>query len=364
MGFKCGIVGLPNAGKSTIFNALAAAKAEVASYPFSTIQPHQGIAPVPDLRLKEIARLIQPKKTIPATLEVWDIAGLVKGASQGEGLGNQFLSHIRTVDALIHVVRCFEDEDVSPAGETVEPRMDIDIVNTELLLADLEIVSRRITKIEKLARVGEKGYRGELEILKKIESGLNNGIPVRHMLTIEGEIKGLKDIQLLTFKPVLYVANISESASKEEEAYRARVIQIASDEKAPVVIICGKLEAELEDLGEEERKEFLKEYGLKQSGLEILVSEGYHLLNLIVFYTVVSKELRAWTVVQGTKAPEAAGKIHSDMEKGFIRAEVINYKNFIVAGSLSAAREKGMIALEGRDYEVRDGDIITFKFNV
>jgi ribosome-binding ATPase len=364
MGFKCGIVGLPNAGKSTIFNALTAAKAEVASYPFSTIQPHQGIAPVPDLRLKEIARLIQPKKTIPATLEVWDIAGLVKGASQGEGLGNQFLSHIRTVDALIHVVRCFEDEDVSPAGETVEPRMDIDIVNTELLLADLEIVSRRITKIEKLARVGEKGYRGELEILKKIESGLNNGIPVRHMLTIEGEIKGLKDIQLLTFKPVLYVANISESASKEEEAYRARVIQIAAEEKAPVVTLCGKLEAELEGLGEEERKEFLREYGLKQSGLEILVSEGYNLLNLIVFYTVVSKELRAWTVVQGTKAPEAAGKIHSDMEKGFIKAEVINYKNFIVAGSLSAAREKGMIALEGRDYEVRDGDIITFKFNV
>jgi len=364
MGFKCGIVGLPNAGKSTIFNALTAANAEVASYPFSTIQPHQGIAPVPDLRLNEIARLIQPKKITPATLEVWDIAGLVKGASQGEGLGNQFLSHIRTVDALIHVVRCFEDENVAPEGGRVELQRDITIVNTELLLADFDIVSRRIAKIEKLARVGEKQYREELEILKKIESGLNNGIPVRLMLMLEGEIKGLKEIQLLTSKPVLYVANVSERESKEEETYRAKVIQIASEEKTPVVTICGKLEAELEDLDDEERKEFLKEYGLKQSGLEILVAEGYHLLDLIVFYTVVSKELKAWTVVQGAKAPEAAGKIHSDMEKGFIKAEVINYKDFIVAGSLSAAREKGMIALEGRDYEVRDGDIITFKFNV
>ena len=212
--------------------------------------------------------------------------------------------------------------------------------------------------------MGEKQYREELEILKKIESGLNNGIPVRLMLTLKGEVKELKEVQLLTSKPVLYVANISESESKEEESYRAKVIQIAAEEKTPVVTLCGKLEAELEDLDDEERKAFLQEYGIKQSGLEILVSEGYHLLNFIVFYTVVSKELRASTVVQGTKAPEAAGKIHSDMENGFIKAEVINYKNFIVAGSLSAAREKGMIASEGRDYEVRDGDIITFKFNV
>ena len=364
MGFKCGIVGLPNAGKSTIFNALTAAKAEVASYPFSTIQPHQGIAPVPDLRLKEITRLIQPKKTISATLEVWDIAGLVKGASKGEGLGNQFLSHIRNVDALIHVVRCFEDENVAPEGGKVEPERDIAIVNTELLLADLEISSRRIAKIEKLAQVGEKQYREELEILKQIESGLNNGMPVRHMLTLEGEVKGLHDLQLLTSKPVLYVANISESESKEEEAYRGKVIQIAAEEKAPVVMLCGKLEAELEDLGDDERQEFFKEYGLARSGLELLVNEGYRLLNLITFYTVVSKELRAWTVVQGTKAPEAAGKIHSDMEKGFIKAEVISYQDFLSAGSLTIAKEKGMIAQEGRDYEVKDGDIITFKFNV
>jgi len=364
MGFKCGIVGLPNAGKSTIFNALTAGRAEVAPYPFSTIKPHQGIISVPDSRFLTIGRLTRPNKIIQATLEVWDIAGLVKGASKGEGLGNQFLSHIRTVDALIHVVRCFEDENIAHEGGKVEPLRDITIVNTELLLADLDIVSRRITKIEKLARGGEKQYREELEILNQIESGLNNGIPVRRMLTIEGEVKGLKDIQLLTSKPVLYVANISESESKGEETYREKVIQIASEEKAPVVTICGKLEAELEDLGEEERKEFFKEYGLKQSGLEILVEEGYHLLHLITFYTVVSKELKAWTVVQGTKAPEAAGKIHSDMEKGFIKAEVISYQDFISVGSLTIAKEKGMIAQEGRDYEVKDGDIITFKFNV
>ncbi|HPD60761.1 MAG TPA: redox-regulated ATPase YchF [Thermodesulfobacteriota bacterium] len=364
MGFKCGIVGLPNAGKSTIFNALTAAKAEIAPYPFSTIQPHQGIVPVPDIRLQAISRLIKPNKITPATLEVWDIAGLVKGASQGEGLGNQFLSHIRIVDALIHVVRCFDDENVAAEGGKVEPLRDIAIVNTELLLADLEIISRRTAKIEKLARVGEKQYREELALLKQIESGLNNGIPARRMLTIAEEIKRLHDLQLLTSKPVLYVANISEHESKEEEAYRGKVIQIAAEEKAPVVTICGKLEAELEDLGEEERKEFLKEYGLQQSGLEILVAEGYRLLHLIVFYTVVSKELRAWTVVQGTKAPEAAGKIHSDMEKGFIKAEVISYQDFISAGSLTIAKEKGMITQEGRDYEVKDGDIITFKFNV
>jgi ribosome-binding ATPase len=364
MGFKCGIVGLPNAGKSTIFNALTAAKAEVASYPFSTIQPHQGIAPVPHLRLNEIARLIQPQKITPATLEVWDIAGLVKGASQGEGLGNQFLSHIRTVDALIHVVRCFEDENVAPDGGGIEPQRDIFIVNTELLLADLEIISRRIAKIEKLARVGEKQYREELEILKQIESSLNNGIPVRLMHDLEGEVKRLQDVQLLTSKPVLYVANVSEKGVSEEESCRAKVIQIASEEKAPVVTICGKLEAELEDLDEEERKAFLQEYGIKQSGLEILVAEGYRLLKLIVFYTLVSKELRAWTVVQGTKAPEAAGKIHSDMEKGFIKAEVISHQDFVSAGSLIVAKEKGMIAQEGKEYVIKDGDIITFKFNV
>jgi GTP-binding protein YchF len=364
MGFKCGIVGLPNAGKSTIFNALTAAKAEVASYPFSTIQPHQGIAPVPDPRLKEIARLIQPKKTIPATLEVWDIAGLVKGASQGEGLGNQFLSHIRTVDALIHVVRCFEDENIAHEGGNIEPVRDIGIVNTELVLADIETLSRRLTKIEKLARVGEKQYREELEVLKQIAIHLDGGIPVRQIPDITEMVRFLKEVQFLTFKAILYVANVSEKEIKGGKGYREAVMQVAAEEKAPIVTICGKLEAELEDLGAEERQEFLREYELERSGLEALVAEGYCLLKLITFYTVVSKELRAWTVVKGTKAPEAAGKIHSDMEKGFIKAEVIGYEDFVSIGSLTLAREKGIIALEGRDYEIKNGDIITFKFNV
>jgi len=364
MGFKCGIVGLPNAGKSTIFNALTAGKAEVAPYPFSTIHPHQGIVPVPDIRLKAISQLTLPKKITSAILEVWDIAGLVKGASKGEGLGNQFLSYIRSVDALIHVVRCFEEENVSSEGGRINPEQDIEIVNTELLLADLEIISRRINKIEKLTRLGEAQYREELELLKQIESGLNNGIPARKILSDERGLKELKNLQLITSKPVLYVANISEKKTLQEESYREKVIRVANQEGAPVVTIFGKLEAELEELEEEERKEFLQEYGLKQSGLEALVEAGYRLLRLITFYTVVSKELRAWTVVEGTKAPEAAGIIHSDMEKGFIKAEVIHYQDFIAAGSIAVARERGLINSEGRDYVVQDGDIITFRFNL
>lgn len=353
---------MPNAGKSTIFNALTAAGVEVAPYPFTTINPHQGITSVPDERLAEIARLIQPRKVTPATLEVWDIAGLVKGASKGEGLGNQFLGHIRTVDALIHVVRCFEDQNVVAGEGTVDPLRDIDTVNTELLFADLEVLSRQISKLSKLAKVGDHAARHEAEVLKEIEAGLNKGIPARRLKDTEKD--HLKEVQLLTAKPVLYVANISEGDLQEPSAFRAAVVRKAAEEDVPVVAICGKLEAELEDLGEAERKEFLREYGLTQSGLESLVHEGYRLLDFITFYTVVSKELRAWTLIQGTRAPQAAGKIHSDMEKGFIKAEVISFSDFVACGSLHHAREKGLLTLEGRDYEVRDGDIITFKFNV
>jgi hypothetical protein len=350
-------------GKSTIFNALTSAGAEIAPYPFSTIKPHQGITPVPDPRLEKIGQLIQPDKMIPTTLEVWDIAGLVKGANKGEGLGNQFLSHIRRVDALIHVVRCFENKDIAHAGGSIDPERDIDIVNTELILADLEILSRRITKISKLAKTGDKQARDELEILKRIESSLNEGIPVRRIDEIK--YKGhLRDLQLLTFKPILYVANVSENEIKKTLKYREVIARKAAKENAPLVTISGKIEAELQELGVEERKEFLKEYGFERSGLEEIVIQGYRLLNLITFYTTVSKELKAWTVKKGTKAPKAAGKIHSDMEKGFIKAEVISYEDLISAGSLHSAREKGMIALEGKDYEVKDGDIITFKFNV
>lgn len=354
---------MPNAGKSTIFNALTAAGVEVAPYPFTTINPHQGITSVPDERLTEIARLIRPHKITPATLEVWDIAGLVKGASKGEGLGNQFLGHIRTVDALIHVVRCFEDQHVVVGeGTTIDPVRDIETVNTELLLADLELLSRQISKMSKLAKVGDHAARDEAHLLGEIEAGLNQGIPARRLKETGKCLT--HEIELLTAKPVLYLANISEGELQESSAFRAAVMRKAAEENVPVAAICGKLEAELEDLGEAERKEFLREYGLAQSGLESLVHEGYRLLHFITFYTVVSKELRAWTVVQGTKAPQAAGKIHSDMEKGFIKAEVISFNDFLAAGSLHHAREKGLIALEGRDYEIKDGDIVTFKFNV
>ena len=363
MSLKCGIVGLPNAGKSTIFNALTAARALVAPYAFSTIDPHEGITPVPDPRLKAIAELIHPDKITFATLEVWDIAGLVRGASKGEGLGNQFLGHIRNVDLIIHVVRCFEDKNiVHPAG-SIDPEQDIDMINTELLLADLETISRRISKIEKLAKTGDKHAREELEILNSIESELDQGKPARRMLDRERE-RCPKDLQLLTAKPLLYVANISENSLQQESACHDTVIRQAAAEAAPVVTIAGKIEAELQDLGTEERREFLKEYGLVRSGLEELVQAGYQLLHLVTFYTVVSKELRAWTVMQETKAPAAAGKIHSDMERGFIKAEVVAYDDFVAAGSLHASREKGLIAIEGKDYEVKDGDIITFRFNV
>lgn len=353
---------MPNAGKSTIFNALTAAGVEVAPYPFTTINPHQGIASVPDERLAEIARLIQPHKVTPATLEVWDIAGLVKGASRGEGLGNQFLGHIRAVDALVHVVRCFEDQNVAAGdGAFPDPIRDIDTVNTELLLADLDVLSRHIGKLSKLAKVGDHAARDEAAVLQEIEAGLNRGTPARRLADVE---KGhLKAVDLLTAKPVLYVANISEREIGAVSASQEAVIRRADEENAPVVAICGKLEAELEDLGEGERKEFLREYGLGRLGVETLVQEGYRLLQYITFYTVVSKELRAWTVIQGTKAPQAAGKIHSDMEKGFIRAEVISFDDFVASGSLHHAREKGLIALEGKDYKVKDGDIITFRFN-
>jgi len=362
MGFKCGIVGLPNAGKSTIFQALTAAGTEVAPYPFSTVQPHQGITLVPDSRLETLAKLSKPEKTVPATLEVWDIAGLVKGASKGEGLGNQFLSHIRTVDALMHVVRCFEDEQVAHEGGAVDPVVDIETVNTELILADLEVVSRRNGKLDKIAQSGDKDARTVLATLKNLEAGLNRGLPARRIDGIDKEI--LYDVPLLTVKPVLYVANVSEDALSGDSVCAGAVERTASDEQARAVRICGKIEAELAELPTAERREFLREYGIDRSGVETLLQSGYQLLNLVTFYTTVSRELRAWTVEKGTKAPAAAGKIHSDMERGFIKAEVIGYDDFVAAGSLQAAREKGMVGVHGKDYPVQDGDIITFRFNV
>ena len=361
MGFTGGIIGLPNVGKSTVFNALTAAGAEVANYPFCTIDPNVGIVHVPDERFEKIAEIIKPLKTTYTTMEFLDIAGLVKGASRGEGLGNQFLGNIRPVDALIHVVRCFEDKNVVYEGESIDPIRDVEIINTELLLSDIEIVSRRITKMSKLARTGDKQAREELEALKKIESGLNEGVPARR---IEGNEHHLKELSLLTTKPVLYLVNVSEPGTDRSSEHAQSLMDLAGQENVPVVTICGKLEDELQELDEEEKQGFLREYGFERSGLEELIIKGYQLLELITFYTTVSEELRAWTVKKGTRAPAAAGKIHSDMEKGFIKAEVISYEDFITAGALHHAREEGHLALEGKEYEVKDGDIITFKFSV
>ncbi|HSR12347.1 MAG TPA: redox-regulated ATPase YchF [Thermodesulfobacteriota bacterium] len=362
MGFVCGFIGLPNAGKSTIFNALGAARAEVASYPFCTIKPNQGIAPVPDERLENLARLLKPEKITPTLLEFWDIAGLVKGANQGEGLGNQFLGHIRNVDALAHVVRCFGDDKVTHVYGSVEPRRDIEIIQTELILADLQTVEKRLAKSVHQGKVGDKKSAAEIPHLEEIRTGLSRGSPAAAVALAEEGRSVLRLLDLLTAKPVLYVVNADEKELKERGCIPA-VEKLAAGENVPVVIVCGALEAEIAELPPAERSDFLKEMGLAESALNQLIRAGYHLLNLVTFYTTVGTELRAWTVPRGTPAPRAAGKIHTDMEQGFIRAEVISYPEFVSAGSMAAAREKGMVRVEGKDYIVQDGDILHIRFH-
>lgn len=363
MGFKCGIIGLPNVGKSTIFNALTAAAAEVASYPFCTIEPNVGIVPVPDERLKVLARLIKPKKVTPTTLEFFDIAGLVKGASKGEGLGNQFLAHIRGVDAIAHVARCFTNDDIAHVYATIDPRRDAEVVETELILADLEVVQRRLEKLGRLLRLGEKEAQEEFRLLGGIKDTLERGQKAGEFLTAT-EKSLPADLQLLTAKPTFYVANVDDTDAEAQNQYLRDLQELARAQDTSVVVIVGKLEAEIIQLSEEERQEFRQELGLKDSGLKRLIQVGYDILSLITFFTTVNLDLRAWTVPKGTPAPQAAGKIHSDMQRGFIKAEVISFEDFLRCGSEQMAREKGLLRSEGKDYGVRDGDIIHFRFHV
>jgi GTP-binding protein YchF len=364
MGFKCGIIGLPNVGKSTIFNALTTACAEVANYPFCTIEPNIGMVPVPDKRLTAIAESIHPQKVTPTAVEFVDIAGLVKGASRGEGLGNKFLGHIREVDAVVHIVRCFENPNVIHVDGSVDPLRDMDIVQMELIFADLETIEKRMEKAEKLSKVGDKVARKSLEGYHLIRDGLAKGVSASHIPKHEDYDETLQDLHLLTAKKMLIVANVSETILKGDGEILRKLEEEAERKGSRVIAICGDLEAEIVELSPPERTEFLKDMGLMESGLEKLIHEGYRLLDLITFYTTVGPELRAWTIPRGTKAPRAAGKIHTDMERGFIRAEILHYGDFVQLGGMNGARESGRIHAEGKDYLIQDGDIIHFRFNV
>ena len=365
---KLGIVGLPNVGKSTLFNAITKAGAEAANYPFCTIEPNVGIVTVPDERITKLHEIYNSKKTIYATIEFSDIAGLVKGASQGEGLGNKFLGHIREVEAIVHVVRCFENDNIVHVNGHIDPAGDIDTINTELLLSDLEIMERRVQKAEKNAKF-DKSAREELDLLKRVYEHLSEGKNARSMELDEEEAEYIKTIGLLSYKPIIYVANVSDDEVADAEAGKNPQVEvvrkIAADEGAEVVVICAEIEAEMAELDDEERSMFLAEMGIEESGLDKLVKASYALLNLISFLTAGEDECRAWTIKRGTKAPQAAGKIHTDFERGFIRAETIAYDKFMeVGGSMAAAKEKGFLRSEGKEYVMKDGDIVNFLFNV
>lgn len=365
MGFSLGIVGLPNVGKSTIFNALSKAKAEVSNYPFCTKSKNEGVVEVPDARLKNIAELMKSPRAIPTVIDFVDIAGLVKGASKGEGLGNQFLSYVREVDAIAHVVRCFPDPNIVHVNGSIDPKRDIETINTELMLADLTVVGKRLNSAKSQTKTGDKKAIREVEILQKIEAHLNSGKPLRTMGLGADERSEIEGLNLLTGKPLLYVLNIDESQmNRGDDPVIKTVLEIAEGEKARAVAICGKLEVELAELPEEEALAYEKEIGLVEIGLSKLIRAGYDLLDLITFFTSNNKEARAWTVKKGTKVPQAAGKVHTDMEKGFISAEVIHFDDLLKAGSHAKAKELGILRTEGRDYTVKDGDIIYVRFNV
>ena len=363
---KLGIVGLPNVGKSTLFNAITKAGAEAANYPFCTIEPNVGVVTVPDERVTKLHEIYNSKRTIYATIEFCDIAGLVKGASKGEGLGNKFLGHIREVEAIVHVVRCFANDNIVHVDGRIDPASDIDTINTELLLSDMEILDRRIQKTTKMAKA-DKQLQSELDLLNRIYAWLGDGKNARAMDLDEEEADYVKSLGLLSYKPIIYVANVAddEVADADSNTYVQKVREIAASEGAEVVVICAEIEAEVAELDDEERTMFLEELGIEESGLDKLIKASYSLLNLISFLTAGEDECRAWTIKRGTKAPGAAGKIHTDFEKGFIRAETIAYDKLMeVGGSLSAAKEKGFIRSEGKEYVMNDGDVVNFLFNV